>query len=82
MGKYDDSVSYYDQAVPLLEELDVPEQDPVGFANYLGRFADALKRSGDHQRSKSVRAKAEKLLSEHSGQSAKYMPVLYSDVCK
>ena len=81
MQKYQDSVSYYDQAVPLLEELGMAEDDPVGYGRYLEMFAAALAQSGDRPRAESMRAKATKLLSEHPSQRAQFTPVLYSEVC-
>lgn len=82
MGKFGDSVAYYREAVPSLEQLGVASKDPIGFATYLDAFAASLEASGEGADAAKVRERAAKLRSDNPGKSAGFVPVEYRDVCR
>lgn len=81
MGLFRDSVDYYEQAIPMLEQFGVDSSDPVGFANYLTDFSKSLDSSGNISRSAQVRVRAETLIAANIGKPAQFTPIYYHDVC-
>ena len=80
-GKYQDSVAFYEQALPILEKLGAPRSDPVGYASYLEDYAFAMARNGNENNAAQVRAKALAIRRANPGKEAQFVPLYYRDVC-
>jgi len=81
-GKYQDSVAFYEQALPILEKLGAPRSDPIGYATYLEDYAFAMARNGSDDQAAQVRAKALAIRRANPGKGAQFVPLYYRDVCR
>ena len=80
-GRDQEAAALYGRAVSELERLDVVGQDPVGFANYLDDYANALTGAGQPVLARTVAARAATLRAEHAGQVAKFVPLRFEAAC-
>lgn len=80
-GKFEQSASYYDEAIPLLEQLNIEDIDPVGFADFLDGYSAVLSQL-ERSEAASVTARASGLRSENEGKAAQVAPVEYHEVCE
>ena len=80
-GKFKESAAWLSQAIPELERLRVPTDDPIGFARYLEDTALAFEKSSDALRAATLRLNAEVLQAANPQRSSNFLPTYYRDVC-
>jgi tetratricopeptide (TPR) repeat protein len=78
-GRVEDSVNYYERAIPILEQLGIARIDPIGYAMFLDDYALAMEAAGNA--ADRVREKAAFLRDLNPGKQAEFAPVHYRSVC-
>jgi tetratricopeptide (TPR) repeat protein len=78
-GRVSESVSYYERAIPILEELEIARIDPIGYAILLEDYALSLEAAGAS--SADVRAEAALLREMNPDKAPGFVPVYYRSVC-
>jgi tetratricopeptide (TPR) repeat protein len=73
-GKYPESVSAYEHAFPLADNLDARKTDPVTYAACCRGFADALDKVGDASRAHKEREMAASIREERQSPKILYYP--------
>ncbi|MDH3747720.1 MAG: tetratricopeptide repeat protein [Gammaproteobacteria bacterium] len=81
LEKFEQSANYYSEAVPVVEQLGILRDDPVGYAYFLEGYSDALRRLGRTDAASAESNRAKLLKSENEGVSANFVPIEYRDVC-
>lgn len=76
-----DAARYFGQAVPMLEELGILQQDPIGFAVFLDDYSEALKRAGKSEEAAQQTRRANELRAAMPGKQAQFVPVYYPERC-
>jgi hypothetical protein len=80
-GRDQDAVVLYALAVPELEKFDLPQKDPVGFADYLDDYARSLNKTGQASAANAMLARAAELRAKNPGRPAQFRPLYFHDVC-
>jgi len=79
--EYEESIGYYKEAVPGLENLGVLESQPIEFAIFIEDYAFVLEKAHYLQFAQEQTAKAKAIREEHKGDSAQYEFVYYDQLC-
>ena len=80
-GYYQESVRYFQKAVPLVESLNIASSDPIGYAYVIEDYADAIIRSGDSKSAEVIQDKIAKLRSDNVGKRAGFQVVRFKPSC-
>lgn len=80
-GKFEQSVQFYEQAVPQLEQLGIVKDDPIGYALYLEGYATALDKATMASKGVGVRSRASAIREQSSVKGAKFVPQYYHNIC-
>ena len=80
-GKFKESAAWLSQAIPELERLRVPTDDPIGFARYLEDTARAFEKSSNVSQAATLRSSANALRIANPQRSADFLPTYFWDVC-
>ena len=81
-GRPADAVEYFGRAVPKLEKMGFEKMDPIGYADYLDKYVDAMKAIGMDQELEPYAAKAAKLRSKYPGRQPDFRPDPYPADCE
>jgi tetratricopeptide (TPR) repeat protein len=81
LGKFEQSVHFYERALPRLEQLGIIENDPVGYGSYLDGYANALEKAGMTSKGADIRGRANALRDQNTTKTAKFLPLYYHNVC-
>jgi len=80
-GKFKESAAWLSQAMSELERLNVPADDPIGFARFLEDAALAFEKSSGVSQAATLRSRADVLRIANPQRSANFLPTYYRDVC-
>jgi tetratricopeptide (TPR) repeat protein len=81
LGNFEQSARFYSEVIPLLEQLGIQEDDPIGYAYFLEGYSKTLAQSGRPEVAANEVDRANLLRSANAGKSAAFIPVEYHDVC-
>jgi len=81
-GKYGEASGYFQEAVPMLEELGMLDSDPIGYADYLEIYSASLRQSEQIARAEELKMKAKFIRENNSGKQALFVPVNYGNGCE
>ena len=81
-GQFQESATYYRRAVPEVERLGMPADDPIGFADYLDAFARVLRSAGQQEAALQVAQRATGLRASNPGKAALARSITYKSVCE
>lgn len=81
MERYEDSVTQYEKAIPLVKVLNVEQTDPIGFVKVLKNYEYVLKQAGYDERVEKIDQEVSRLLNENEGKAANFTPKLYPINC-
>lgn len=74
---YIKAVEYYSKALPIVEEKNGVNSDPIAFAGIYEEYADALKKVGKEDEAQKSLSTAKKLRESNSGRTALFVPTRY-----
>lgn len=74
---YQEAQGYYKRGIPAGEKLGVTESDPIGLANAIDEYADALEKGGEHPAASEARQKAQVLRTANPSRKADFVPERY-----
>ncbi|MDH5631008.1 MAG: tetratricopeptide repeat protein [Gammaproteobacteria bacterium] len=72
----------FERAILILEELDIRESDPIGYAGVLEDFMFTLRAAGNNKRAKEISNIIAKLKSDNVNKPAYFVAKQYPDNCK
>lgn len=75
------SVANFSIGVELLVNLEMIKEDPLGFANVLETYQQALEHNGDTAESEKLRSRISTIREEHQGEEEKYRNKPYPTDC-
>lgn len=81
-GKYDEAVSYFQQAIPLVDNEKYIEFDPAGFVMHFSTYSSALEKSGHNNEAKVFSNRANALSKKYPNAQAKGARTQYGKNCK
>jgi tetratricopeptide (TPR) repeat protein len=80
-SRYDEAVFYYARAVPLVRELDIESEDPIGFANVLVDYSQVLKSSGNVEKAELIRQESDRIRDSYPLMRPNFVPQSYKQNC-
>ncbi|MBX3650161.1 MAG: tetratricopeptide repeat protein [Burkholderiales bacterium] len=79
---YPASVSYFEKAIPLAEELGILNADPLQLSDVLDDFALALEKAGHIDKAASTRTRAASIREPFSNKKPRFRMVRFREVCQ
>lgn len=70
--EYASAISYFERVIPMVEESGATNQDPIGYANVLEDYADALQKENRHAEAEAVSKKISGLRDSNPGVPARF----------
>ena len=80
-GKYDEAVSYFQQAIPLIDNEKYIEFDPAGFVMHFSTYSRALEKTGHSNEAKVFNDRANVLSKKYPAAQAKDTRTPYNRYC-
>jgi hypothetical protein len=79
--KFAEALSYFERALPAVEKRDAASMDPIGFADFLDEYAQALSMSHRVAEANALKARAADIRSKHSGAQSRTGRTPYGKHC-
>lgn len=79
---YSEAARYLRLGLEKIKWLNVEEEDPIGYANYLKDYADALEKSGNTEQAEYQKQRIKELKSKYDKAKALNTYRYYDDVCQ
>ena len=76
-GKFDKSVTYFEDGIPIVENLGIEQTDPIGYSNILEIYKNTLVKLSRVNESNLVQTKIDNLLVANPGKSPGFTPLSY-----
>lgn len=80
-GRFADAVSYFERALPVLENVRMVTEDPLGFAYILDELAYALEGAGQVDRAIKLRARSIELRQKNDNKPMRFRPKHFAEGC-
>lgn len=80
-GHYADAVSYFERALPVLENVRMVIDDPLGFAYILDELAYALEGAGQIDRATKLRARSLEVRQKSDNKPMQFRPKHFAEGC-
>lgn len=80
-GRFADAVSFYERALPVLENVRMVVEDPLGFAYILNELAYALEGAGQIERATKIRARSLEVRDKSGNKPMLFLPKHYAEGC-
>ena len=78
--QFDKSVAFFSQGIPAVEKLGISQTDPIGFADALDEYSNALLKIGKTMDATTMKQKASQFREMNAGKKQSFVPARYK--CK
>jgi len=78
---YSQSTVYFEKAIPLVEKLEIEQEDPIGYANVLEDYGVALNKLNRISEHKVITNKIDTLRSQNTGRKAGFEITRFNQGC-
>jgi tetratricopeptide (TPR) repeat protein len=80
-GKFTQAIPYFERALPVVDKLDAGSKDPIGFADFLDEYAQALTISNRASEASALTARAADIRSKHPTAASRTNRTPYGKHC-
>ncbi|WP_341894564.1 tetratricopeptide repeat protein [Ferrovibrio terrae] len=80
--QYAEALPYYAQAIPMVRQLKLENENPVAFTDALQEYATSLRQTGDPQTAESLAAEVSNRRIQHADARPQYLIVRYTAICR
>jgi hypothetical protein len=81
-GLFEKSIPYFRRGIPAVEKLGIEDADPIGFADVLDEYSNALAKSGQSPAAADAKKRSADLRAKNGGRRASFIPVRYGSRCE